>query len=266
MAEEISFGVEVNTAAFEGAMQRLRAGVRKGLIDPQYGTLTVQARLLSERCQDFTPPRNVGQGSVAVIRDLSRIYFPVSASTFKDKRIQKIVRTDNREAWNSATANFPSSSPLRNTKAIGFSPDRHAQYRDKRGRAQRGKYGNLGSVTLGPQAKAARDYIKTVKARVGWARAGWNIGIIAFGGTVASEWVRRHSVNRGRVVDERASADPWVQVINDTGWAKYNGSEGERIVRNAVNARIRDMYKYAELQMELAAKNATGSMPISLAA
>ena len=56
-------GIEVNTLAFEGAMQKLKSGVRQGFIDPAYGTLTVQARLLAERCQAFTPPRNVGQGN-----------------------------------------------------------------------------------------------------------------------------------------------------------------------------------------------------------
>jgi hypothetical protein len=52
----IDAAVTVNTVQFEAAMQRLRKGVRQGLIDPAYGTLTVQGRLLAERCQDLTPP------------------------------------------------------------------------------------------------------------------------------------------------------------------------------------------------------------------
>lgn len=245
------FGIEVNTAAFEGAMQRLKDGVRKGFIDPSYGTLTVQARLLSEKCQQFTPPKNRQQGEVATIMDITRVYCPVSANTLSDKRVAKIVRTDNRDAWNEAAKHF--SGPLKNTKAVAFGPAVHAQKRNSRGRVYRNKYGNFGTVTLGPQAKLVREYIKTVKARVGWAKAGWNMGIVAFGGMLGTEWIGRHSIARGRVVDERSSADPWVQVINDTGWAKSSGAEGERIARNAINARIRDMYSYAERMMKLAA-------------
>lgn len=252
---DADFGIEVNTAAFEGAMQRLRAGVRKGFIDPSMGTLTVQARLLSERCQDFTPPRNVGQGNAAVIRDMTRIYFPVSENTFQDKHIKKIVRTDDRAAWGAVSRNFK-SGPLRNTTAVAFSESAHQNQRDRRGRAYRSKYGNFGTVTLGPEGRKARGYMKEIKPHVGWAKAGWNMGIVAFGGTVGPAWIGRHSIARGRVVDERNTADPWVQVINDTGWAKNAGGDGERIMRNAINTRIRDMQNYAERMMKLAADNA----------
>lgn len=253
MADDI-IGVEVNTAAFEGAMQRLRKGVREGFIDPQYGTLTVQARLLAERCQVFTPPRNVGQGNAAVARDLTRIYAPQSAKTYTSKSIRRIVMRDDRDGWRSAAKNF--GGPLRNTEAIGFSENWHQQNRDKRGRAYRGKYGNLGKVTLGPQASLARAYMKKVLARVGWAKAGWNMGILAFGGRVAAGWIGRHSVIRGKITDGRLDPEPYVGVTNDTGWAQNNSAEGERIIRNAVNARIRDTYSYYERMMRLAASKA----------
>ena len=69
----------------------------------------------------------------------------------------------------------------------------------------------------------------------------------------------RHSLNRGKIIDGRSDPDPYVSVTNDTGWAKSSGSEGDRIMRNAVNARIRDMYSYAERMCRLAAEKATGS-------
>lgn len=250
------FSVEVDTAAFEGAMQRLRKGVREGFIDPQMGTLSVQARLLAERCQAFTPPRNVGQGNAAVMRDLTRIYFPVSESTFKSKSIRRIIRNDDRVAWNKVAMNFGSGHGLRNTQAVGFTPAQHANNRDSRGRGSRGKYGNIGLVSLGPQASAAREYMKKIKARVGWARAGWNIGILRFGGTIKASWMGRHGTQRGSVIDGRTSPDPYIAISNDSGWAKYNGSEGRRIVRNAVDARIRDMQKYFERMMQIAADKA----------
>lgn len=250
--------VEVDTVAFEAAMQRLRAGVRDGFVDPGYGILSKQASLLAKRCQDFTPPRNVGQGKAAVARDLSTIFRPISQSTFQDKGIRKIIREDNRPAWDSAARNFGNSHNLRNTRAIGFTPDWHRQNRMSRGRGRAGKGGNIGVVTLGAEAKAARNYIKKIKERVGWARAGWNMGIIAFGGVVESDWVRKHSVNRGQVVDGRNSPDPFVQVINDTGWARYRSGEATRILRNAINARARDIEAYALRMMQLAKEKALG--------
>jgi hypothetical protein len=247
------FDVEVNTTQFEASMRMLRAGVRKGFIDPGYGTLTVQGRLLSERCQDFTPPRDVAQGRKAVTRDIMAIYFPLSQTTFKDNGIKKIVRTDNRPAWDAVATKFSGSHNLRNTKAIGFTPEWHQKNRDRRGRGFRAKYGNLGVVTLGPEARKAREYLKGVKKLVGWARAGWNMGIVALGGHVKQPWVGRHGVARGFLEDGRSTSDPYIRVVNDTGWAK-NSSEGVRILRNAIAARARDMESYANRMMNLAAK------------
>jgi hypothetical protein len=92
-----------------------------------------------------------------------------------------------------------------------------------------------------------------VKKRVGWARAGWNMGIISFGGTISANWISRHGLNRGSIVDGRMDAAPYVRVVNDTGWAKYNaGGEGQRILRNAVSSRAADMQTYFNRMMLLA--------------
>jgi hypothetical protein len=238
----------------------LRDGVRDGLIDPQYGTLTVQARLLAERCQTLTPPRDLAQGRAAVARDLTRIYRPLDARTFESKSLQKIVRTDNRASWDAASKHFP--GPLRNTTAIGFSESWHSRWRTRRGRTGSPRKDNVGVVTLGAEAKQAREYLKRIQQRVGWAKAGWNMGILAFGGTVKNAWVSRHGVARGRVVDGRLDRNPFVQVVNDTGWAKTS-NEGDRILRNAVAARARDMDAYVTRMMKLAADRASSTVAIA---
>lgn len=241
-------------------MQMLREGVRAGFIDPDKGTLGVQARLLAQRCQDFTPPANLGQGTAAVVRDLSRIYFPQSENTYSSKSVRKIVRNDDRIAWNAAARNFSGSHGLRNTQAIGFTEALHQQYRDKRGRAVRAKYGNIGFVTLGPEARKARDYMKVVKTRVGWAKGGWNAGAtFGGGGGTMPGWVSRHGTARGRVTDGRTDPDPFISVANDTGWARSSRGEGERVVSKAIETRIRDMHAYAEKMCKVAAEAATGS-------
>lgn len=244
MADDIT--VEVRTVAFEAGMQRLQQAVRDGLIDPAYGTLTVQGRLLAERCQQFTPPRNQGQGRAAVARDFTRIFRPISQDTFREPRLRKIVRDDNRAAWDAAAKYFPGT--LKNTHAVGFDPAYHERNRNRRGRI--GKVAN--SVTLGPEAKKAREYLKTIQSRVGWAKAGWNMGIVGLGGRVSTSWVSRHGVSRGRLIDGRQQRDPFIQVGNDTGWARYNGGEADRILRNAIQARARDMQSYVDRAMNRA--------------
>ncbi len=247
----------VNTVEFEGAMQRLRAGVRSGFIDPQYGTLPVQGRLLAERCQSFTPPRNVGQGKAAVARDITTIFRPLSHTTFTNPSIRKIVRTDDRPAWDKVALNFRGSHNLQNTKAIGFSSDWHKRNRMSRGRGRQGKGGNIGVVTLGPEGRQARRYLKSTQKHVGWARAGWNAGIMGLGGVVNTPWVSRHGMGSGSLINGTNSPDPFVRVINSTSWAKYGSmGEGNRIINNAISARSRDMESYYFRMMKLAADKA----------
>jgi hypothetical protein len=258
----IDFGITVNTTQFEAAMQRLKAGAQAGILDPKYGTLPVQARLLAERCREFTPPRDVGQGKAAVARDLTRIFKPLTHTTFLNEGLRKIIRTDNRAAWNKASANFGDSHNLKNTKAIGFSESWHNANRISRGRARglstragKAPKDNLGVVTLGPEARKSREYIAKKKKMVGWARSGWNAAIWGLGGQLGPSWVSKHGT-QGRLINGTAATNPFIQVINDTSWAKYGQGEGNRIIRNAIQARARDMESYYFRMMRLAAKTA----------
>jgi uncharacterized protein (UPF0335 family) len=254
---DISFSAALNSVPFEAAMQRLRAGVRKGLIDPGYGTLTVQGRLLAERCQAITPPASLAQGRKAVARDINKAFQPLTVETFDSPSIRRIIRTDDRDAWRSF-AQHATQRTIRNTEAIDFSPAHHQKQRRSRGRV----FNSGGVVTLGPQAAAVRKYIRTVQSRVGWAKAGWNIALLGLGGRPRDAWVARHSVNRGRFVDGRSSSDPFVQAINDTGWGR-DRNQSERIVRDAVRMRARDMQTFFNQQMRLAAAKAQASLPLA---
>ena len=244
-------------------MQRLQAGVRDGAINPEYGTLAVQGRLLAERCQKFTPPLGkkgssdsaaMDAGYTAVAVDITRIYCPQDESTYAKKSMQRIVRNDDREAWNAASARFDAGHGLKNTKAVAFSTSLHAQSRDSRGRAYGTANGarlakqNLGYVTLGQQGRLAREFIKQQQAKVGWARAGWNAGILGLGGDPPKAWIVRHGTVGGTLV-QGGGDDPYIKVSNNTGWADYDGA---RIVRNALATRIRDIEAYATRMCELA--------------
>lgn len=263
----------LDTVAYEGAIQRLKAGIKKGFIDPQYGTLPVQARLLAEECQKLTPPlgkKGSGDsaafdaGSAAVARDITRIYCPLDQSTFTNKGLKRIIKNDDRVAWNKAAMGFGDSHSLKNTTAIGFSSSTHNQFRISRGRAsglangKRGAKKNLGMVTLGGQALMAREYISQIQKRVGWARAGWNAGIIQNGGNAPRSWISRHGMGGGGTTRGEGE-NPWVSVSNNTGWASYDGA---RIVKNAITSRIKHMEVYADTMMRVAAEKAMAKMGI----
>jgi len=149
---------------------------------------------------------------------------------------------------------YAGSHNLQNTKAIGFSPGWHTQNRNKRGRGPRAKYENIGVVTLGPQGKLARAYLKGVQKHVGWARAGWNAGIGFW--NVKGQWISRHGMGAGFKVVNNTPGNEYVHVGNTTSWAKRS-QEGERILRNAMSARARDMEAYFFRMMKLAASKAT---------
>lgn len=252
-------GIEVRTVEFEAAMQRLRSGVRKGFIDPAYGTLGVQGRLLAERCQAMTPPRSYSQGRKRVATDIRKAFQPLKASMFSSPQIQKIVRRDNRPAWDEAAKHFTSRN-LKNTRASSFDKKHHERQRASRGRV----FGSGGIVTLGSEATAVARYIREVQRRVGWAKGGWNMGILSLGGRVKDSWVSRHSVLRGIIKDGRSLPDPFIYVANNTGWGK-DRNQSVKIVKSAISHRARDMQKYFEVQMKIAAEKAKGK-PLPLAA
>ena len=264
---------EINTTTFEAGMQRIREGVRRGIIDPQYGTLPVQARLLAERCQEFTPPMRGNSkskasawatGKAAVAMQITRAYRPLSHTTFEVKRISDIVKADDRPAWTRVSSRFRGNTRnLKNTIAIGFSKDWHKQNRVSRGRVRgmskgKGKSAkdNLGVVTLGAEGTQVRAYIEEKKKMVGWAKAGWNAGIIGFGGSVDTNWIAKHGTAGGWFQNGMAQADPFVSVGSSTSWARYDGT---RIIKNAINSRARDMQHHFFQAMRVAAAKAQGA-------
>lgn len=249
-----------DTVAFEASMQRLRKAVREGIVDPRFGTLPVQARLFAERCLAFTPPRNKAQGETAVSRDLQRVFYPVSHTSFTDKGLRRIVQTDNRTAWAKVSPNLSASTGLRNTQAIGFDANRHRRLRNARGRVT-GSKRNLGQVTLGPEGIKARAYAETRRRNVGWARDGWAAAIIGLGGKAPASWISRHGQRGGVLINGTNAPDPFIEVRNNTSWARSRRGEGNRIMHNALMARARDIERFAVNAAKVAAAKATTGLP-----
>ena len=236
---------------FDFRLKRLSDLVRKGLVDPEIGTVSKQAQLLAEHCMMLTPPRSVSQGKTRVRLDVEKIFHPIRAEEMRSKSLYKIVRTGDAAAWDAFARNVR-KGPLAQTRAIEPTKELHQANRDRRGRARRTKF-----VTLQPSYGLLKKLVKDAQERVGWARAGWLRGYLGLGGKRAPSWVTRHAPGNGTLVDARTTPiNPFVAVTNLTGWAKRN-DEAKRIVSNSIAARARAMRSYFEATMKQAAKGQT---------
>lgn len=247
----IPFGVQAqNEGEILFRLDRLRELVRRGLVDPQMGTLTVQGRLLAEHCIRLAPPKNKEQGQNRVKNDWNYIFNPIDPQKIESPGIRRLVIKSDPKAWEAFSDNVK-GGPLKRTIAVFPTLNRHAANRDKRGRARRSK---SGFVTLLAQQKELSRLIKAKQALVGWAKAGFLKGYLGLGGTRAPAWVTRHGTDAGVFIDERRNeVNPGVAVYNDTRWGKTN-DEGQRIVNSAMRARGNAIKSYYEKMMQLASE------------
>jgi len=52
------YAITTDWRLFSARLKAIQDGVKRGLIDPEVGTLPNQARLLTERAMELTPPKN----------------------------------------------------------------------------------------------------------------------------------------------------------------------------------------------------------------
>lgn len=257
-------------------LQMIQKLVKQGLVDPQFGTLPKQAQLLAVECMQFTPPfkgsikgQNKGardMGENAVARDITRVV--VGRDQDYLETIVKLNGGPNVIRQTLRTkAGVPYVIDIDRIDLVGSEiPDWHKARRDKaRGRVLRatsksnektiGRW--VADNVLWAPAGEVKRYIAKKKANVGFAKAGWLRGIYAWDRTDVGqdppEWVQRHGMAFGRVVDGLASENPFVSVSNVTKWGQYH-PEGGRVVQKAMNNRLRKMRTYFETMMRLAAQ------------
>jgi hypothetical protein len=244
-----------NLAGKVGLMTSL---AKKGLIDPALGLLSKQGQLLAEHCIKLTPPRDQAQGEHAVTRDLSFVavgkdlhylehVIEITGTATNIRRTlrrkdgtQYIVDVDIIDIGGGQIASF------------------HNAHRDARGRIQ-GSASKRNSATIGRNTARNKiwvpkevyaTYLQSLKARVGWAKAGWLYGYHALGGQRAEAWVRRLGAHRGTFTDGRSDTTrPFVAVTNTSGWGR--GPEADRVTLNAMRSRERAMDRYFQRMMEL---------------
>lgn len=263
--------IRLDETQFTNALQGVRECVKLGLVDPEHGTLPKQAQMLVELCMVLTPPRNNKDasgkritnshkeaGESAVARDINRVikarnpaYLEsVIAITGKEDNIRQVLRTKKGVTY------------LIDVDRINVDGSEqaawHAKHRDSRGRISRststsndtviGRWQADNRLWVPPGSLSA--YVKKMKARVGWAKAGWMKAYLGLKGKRVADWVARHGTARGQFENGLSSSRPYIAVYNDTGWGR--SGEAQRIVSAAFAARTKAMITYANTAMRLA--------------
>ncbi len=237
---------QIDALQFSRVFHDIKTLVRKGLVDPELGTISKQAQLLALHCIKLTPPANRKQGKDRTRIDVNKIFHPVDPSKMTSPALAKLVRRSDPVAWAAFSRNV--KGPLANTDAIVPTPAIHKANRDRRGRGKKTHF-----VTLWKQCgelKALRD---AAVASVGWAKAGWLKAYAALGGKRIDAWWGRHGQVRGIFEDGRGNAtNPYIGTYNNTGWGK--AGESKRIVQNAMQSRTKAMQTYFNTAMRLASE------------
>jgi hypothetical protein len=257
----INFGVmEVRQTEFSVALNRLREGVRRGLIDPKFGTLPEQARLLTERCMAMTPPKTLEQGENRTAKDITSI-IKGRDPAYLDFVVELTGKTTNVRQELKTKAGVPY---LIDVDVIDQSGSQiaawHEKHRDKRrGRVWRGSAKNMDDKigrwrardTLWVPGHMLKAYLAKMKAHVGTAKAGWLKAYTALGGTRAPDWVLRQSQRQGVFVNGLNNPKPFIEVRNASKWGVRNNNSAD-IVSKALSYRARDMQRYLDKMMDLA--------------
>lgn len=257
----MNFSAKFDEIAISDRLKDIQSLVRRGLVDPELGTLSKQGQLLAEHCMKLTPPRNLKQGENAVARDISRVVVKREQgyleSVYNISGTETNVRQYLRNKKGQTYLVDIDEIDLTGGKIAGW----HKARRDSRGRVLRAT-SKSNDKTIGrwradnvlwAPAGEVESYIKLKQAVVGFAKAGWLKGYLALGGKRVSEWVARHGQNKGQFIDGRSAPNPSVTVRNVTAWGAKN-DEAERITANAIAARARAMKSYFENICRLASE------------
>lgn len=239
--------LSIDTLQFTDVFQNIRALVRKGLVDPELGTISKQAQLLVELCMRNTPPKSAAQGKKRVSADVDKIFHPMDPADFRSPEIARLVRNSDPTAWNAMARNL-STGPLAGTTAVVPTAAIHKANRDRRGRAKRTSF-----VTLWKQRTTLGELKSAAMSRVGWAKAGWLRAYLGLNGRRVPGYAQKFANTKGIFEDGRGSVDnPYIGAYNDTGWGK--AGESKRLVAASMTARSRAMQTYFNTTMRLASE------------
>src|SRR5579884_778173 len=238
----MELSVTTNSPEYRNALIKWMATFGKNARE----SIKVQGRFLGERLIAFTPPRNQKQGRDRVRKDIQKIIMGIDDEQFD--KIHYVLKGDTnivRAFVNKQGVVYgvDKQNYMPNATAEDLSKFHQAQ-RDQRGRVSEAgqKTRDIGrwkfiTMLVAPQGVVA-DYIATVSDRVGRGRGGWAEGVLRLKGKVA-QWVAVHARTAGEFRDFSESPNPSIEFVNKSEWA--SGGDQDRIMENAINARIRDI-------------------------
>lgn len=264
MALQGIFISETSSVGMAYAISRLEKAVKEGIVNPDFGTLTVQARLLVKHAMGITPPmrgpnaktpsngsRNVGVRRVT--RDINRLFHTPDADEITHPWVKKIIRTGTAMDW-AKFARSDVAGKFSGTTAVVPDAATHKRFRNSRGRVAYISKRSYGMIVLREGKSALAALIKKKVAMVGWARAGWLRGYVSLGGNDAPDWVNRHFPGDGTFTDGRRNPDnPFVEIYNRTDWA-FKHDEADRITRTAYAGRFKAIQSYINTMGRLASE------------
>lgn len=237
--------MNIEAAQFGVVMEKLEKNVRSGLIDPHYGTLSAQGRLLLERIIKFTPAKSEDQQRGAIRHDLLKVFQlrrPDLIAT-----LLKVHGNGPYDGW-VHDAKTGVHVRIRTSGVIRSAGEMMAIHQKQLTRRGRTRTVNDRYV-VAPELFAG--YLKVLYLAVGKAKAGWLPAASRLYVANLPSYMLRHAPGKGFFHDGRQDARPYIEARNVTKWSNRD-DEGDRIVRGAIGARARDMEKYLEVQMRIA--------------
>lgn len=262
MADPIA-EAEVDWSRFNKAIETLHREDKRTV--PQL--LRDQGRLLGVDLAYNTHPIGKGveakrQGEMAVTRDIMRAYIT-------EKEVFEVVKNHTEIGPAKAfykmmkAGNYNGASEILDRLGIKIQADSvgpwdggetHRKLRNAKGAVpkRKSKFGRMI-----PNTQEMAPYIREIKKRVGYSKAGYAAGAAQLG-TLRSfpGWVKRHAHgSKGGAEDKsRDSKDPYVSVYNGVPWIK-NVTFPEGIAR-AMNYRIGKIESQASMMMHANLKKA----------
>lgn len=227
--------IATNLAAFESAI-----ALRHHQTGEEVRTILIEeGRLLSLRLIRLTPPKTQAEGRRAIEGDLQRSIYLMEPGDFRNSELRRLARAKDYDAINAIFRG--EGGGHWNVKGVDweflrFSPSLHTEAQNKRKRVRR----STGKRTLDRPAWN-RHRVKLQRG-VGRAKGGWAKAHIQLGGK-APQWIARHA-NAGYLVDHSMDEkDPYLEFINESGWAESRGGSkaADTVINTAYASRARNI-------------------------
>lgn len=252
----------IKSSDFGMAMDKWKLLAKRGLVDEKFGTLAYAGQKLLERIMELTPAHGSDPATaqyVAIRNDvykLVQVMPPIVMSAIEARSDLASKRLDGwlHDAKRGVHLRMNAAGYIRTPEELRAIHKRQYTQRGRvRGFPPGARY-YISPFVLG------RYLEKTMNPMAGKAKAGWLPAALAlFKGKMVGKkipnYALRHLPGKGVFINGLQAPRPFIEARNRTRWAR-NDIEADRIVRNAIASRTRNMETFFRRTMEGAAKKA----------